>query len=386
MPLKSIFTKARSLAPRPSTLAPALLAPRPSPLAPFRTLNHNLFFGGALLVVFVLCAVLADFLSPYSPAAEHREAPSAPPSRIRFRDAAGQWSPRPFVYRIRSVDLLSRQYAEDVDRPYPLRFFVTGEPYRLLGMVSCRRHLFGVDEPARIFLFGADALGRDLFSRLCAGARLSLWTAAAALLISLPLALFIGGIAGYAGGVADFLSQRFIELLLALPTLYLLIALRSTLPQQLPPGRVFFAMVGLMAVFGWAHLARIIRGTVLSLRQQPFVMAARALGASDRRILVRHIFPHLAGTLFPQAAIIAPGFILAEITLSYLGLGVSDPLPSLGKMLAMEGGLTQLTRYWWTLAPCVVIFFLSLTFYLLSEGLREYFHPRTPRVDVSNQL
>jgi peptide/nickel transport system permease protein len=382
MPLKNIFAKARLLSTLHSPLSTVFLAPRHF----LHSLNQNLLFGGALLAVFVLCAVLADFLSPYSPAAEHRESPSAPPSRIRFRDAAGHLGPRPFVYRIRSIDLLSRQYVEAADRPYPVRFFVTGEPYRLLGLFSCRLHLFGVDEPALIFLFGADSLGRDIFSRLCAGARLSLLTAAAALLISLPLALFIGGVAGYAGGALDGLSQRFIELLLVLPTLYLLIALRSALPLELPPGRVFFAMVGLMAVFGWAHLARIVRGTVLSLRQQPFVQAARALGASDRRILVRHIFPHLAGTLFPQAAIIAPGFILSEITLSYLGLGVSDPLPSLGKMLAMEGGLTQLTRFWWTLAPCVVIFFLSLTFYLLSEGLREYFHPHTPRMDVSNKL
>lgn len=201
-------------------------------------------------------------------------------------------------------------------------------------------------------------------------------TAAIALLISLPLALLVGSLSGFYGGTFDFISMRAIELFLALPALYLVIALRSALPLSLPPDKVFIAMVAVIALFGWAGLARIIRGAALSLRERDFVLAAKAIGATDAHIIVHHILPNLTAVTLTQAALAAPGYILAEVTLSYLGLGVPEPLPSWGGMLASAGGVQQLSAFWWNLSPGAAIFLTSLTFYLLAEGLRELYDSR----------
>jgi peptide/nickel transport system permease protein len=323
-----------------------------------RRINRKLCWGLALLALLVTCAVGADFLSPYDPAAQHRELFFAPPAAWQVRD--------------------ERAAA-------PLRWLVTGAPYRVFGW-ECRRHLFGAAEPGRVFLLGSDALGRDVFSRLLHGARLSLALAGVALLIALPLALVVGSLAGFYGGRCDFVSMRLVELLLAVPALYLIIGLRSALPLELAPERVFLALVAVIAAFGWAQLARVVRGAALALRERDFLLAARALGASDARLLVRHLWPHLLGVVLTQAALAAPGFILAEVTLSYLGLGVPEPLPSWGGMLASVGGWPQLSAYWWNLVPGAAIFITSLTFYLLAEGLREWADPRATHVDAAPHL
>lgn len=334
------------------------------------SVNRNLRWGLVALGGLMLAALLADFLSPYDPIAQHRESAFAPPARLRFVDAEGRRHWRPFVYA-----------PQTRERIYPLRLMVRGAPYRLLGVISCERHLFGVEEPARVFLLGSDALGRDVLSRLLHGARLSLTLAGAALLISLPLALLVGGLSGFYGGWVDYFCMRLIELFLALPALYLVIALRGALPLSLPPEKVFIAMVAVLGVFGWAGLARIVRGATLSLRRCEFVLAAESLGASTGRILFHHIWPNLAGIVFTQAALAAPGFILAEVMLSYLGLGVTEPLSSWGGMLAAAGGVHQLAAYWWNLSPGAAVFAANLTFYLLAEGLREYADPRLQSPD-----
>lgn len=332
----------------------------------------------------IVCATLADFLAPYDPAEQHRELYFAPPAKLHIAAAEGRW--RPFVYALQLADRERMQYAEDSARAYPLRFFVRGAPYRLFGFIPCRIHLFGVDEPARIFVLGSDGLGRDVFSRIVHGARLSLTIAGVALLISIPLALLIGCLSGFYGGWFDFACMRVMELFLALPALYLIIALRSALPLGLAPEKVFLAMVAVIALFGWANLARIVRGAALSLREREFVQAAVALGASDARIIFRHLLPNLTGLILTQAALAAPGYILAEVTLSYLGLGVPEPLPSWGSMLASVGGVEQLGTFWWNLAPGAAIFLTSLAFYLLAEGLRERSDPRSQTVATARQL
>lgn len=340
-----------------------------------------------MLGLLIVCALLADFLSPYDPAEQHRELYFAPPSSIHFGNAESSWRPRVRVLRL--ADRGRMRYEEDNAQQYPLHFFVRGAPYRLFGFIPSRVHLFGVDEPARIFVLGTDGLGRDVFSRVLHGARLSLTIAGVALLISIPLALLIGSLAGFYGGWFDFVCMRLMELFLALPALYLIIALRSALPLGLAPEKVFLAMVAVVALFGWANLARIVRGAALSLREREFVLAAVALGASDARILLRHLLPNLTGLILTQAALAAPGFILAEVTLSYLGLGVPEPLPSWGGMLASVGGVGQLGTFWWNLAPGAAIFLTGLAFYLLAEGLRVRGDPRsqTPEeVDAARSL
>ena len=320
--------------------------------------NRSLRWGLALLGALAFCAAFADFLAPYSPAEQHRDYPFAPP--------AGQ----------------NRDRGSD----YPFRLFVSGYEYRLFGLIPCRLHLFGADDPARLFILGTDALGRDIFSRLLYGARLSLTIAAVALLISFPLGLFIGTLAGYYGGAADFIGMRLIELFLALPALYLIIALRGALPLDLEPERVFLAMVAVIALLGWAHLARVVRGMTLSLRERDFVRAAVALGASDWRVMRKHILPQLTGFTLTQAALAAPGYILAEVTLSYLGLGVQEPVPSWGNMLSAAQSVQVMSDHWWNLAPAVAIFITSLTFHLLAEGLKKRFDPHLQEREMTPQL
>lgn len=327
--------------------------------------NRKLRAGLALLALLVGCALGADFIAPYDPAAQHRELYLTPPV---------------------SVCVPPPRQVEAREAAYSLQWFVPGAPYRWFGRWEGRTHLFGVAEPARVFLLGSDGLGRDVFSRIVHGARLSLALAGVGLLLAVPLGLVVGSVAGFYGGRWDFVSMRLVELLLAVPALYLIIGLRSALPLDLPPERVFFALVVVVAMFGWANLARMIRGATLALREQEFLLAARALGASDARLLVRHIWPNLLGLVLTQAALAAPGFILAEVTLSYLGLGVPEPLASWGGMLAAAGGWPQLQVYWWNLLPGVAIFLTSLTFYLLAEGIRECAEPRATDIDAAPHL
>ena len=306
----------------------------------------GLWCGVALLGALALGALLADFIAPYDPTTQHRAFANVPPGI-----AAGDATTTP-----------------------SLQFFVTGEPYRFFG--THRTHLFGVAAPARVFVLGTDALGRDVWARVWHSARRSLTLAAAALLLALPLALGVGCVAGYFGGAVDFVCMRLIELFLALPALYLVLALRSALPLQLPPERVFWALALVIALFGWAHLARVVRGQVLALREREFVLAARALGASDWRILRRHVLPHLTGLALTQAALAAPAYILAEVTLSYLGLGVPEPLPSWGNMLAAAQTTQTLLTYWWNLAPAGMVFLTSLAFQFIADGLQQRHDPR----------
>ena len=329
-----------------------------------------------LLVLLVASAACADFLAPYPPDDQQRDYPFAPPSQIHFKDAQGHWQWPPRVFPLKPIDEQSRLYTQDPSQSFPLKFWSRGASYRWLGIFPTDVHLLSVDDPARLFVLGSDGLGRDVWARVLYGARLSLLIAAAALLLVLPLALIVGGVAGFYGGWADFLLMRLAELFLALPALYLVIALRSALPLSLEPEQVFGALVLVIGLLGWAHLARLARALVLSLRRREFVAAALAMGATDGWVMRRHILPQLAGFTLTQAALAAPGYILAEVTLSYLGLGVPEPLPSWGNMLAGAQNVQTLSNYWWNLAPAVAVFLTSLTFYLLAEGLKDLFDPR----------
>ena len=346
-------------------------------------LNRRLQSGAALLAFLITGAVLSDFFAPYGYAEVDKERNNAPPSRLHWVDAQGGWHWRPHIYEIHLADRVQMIYSEDQSQSYSIRFFVKGETYHLFGLFPCRVRLFGVEAPGKIFILGSDSLGRDVFSRLLAGARLSLAVAGAALLLSFPFALLIGSLAGYYGGKVDFISMRLVELFMALPSLYLVIALRSALPLGLEAKWIALAMIAVIALFGWAGLARIVRGMVVSFRQREFVVAAAALGASDWRIIGRHILPQLIGLALIQAAVAAPGFILAEVTLSYLGLGIDAPLASWGTMLREGQSVQTLVSFWWNLAPVGAIFIASLAFHLLAEGLRDLADPHAVRLTMA---
>ena len=320
----------------------------------------------------------AGFFAPYDAAAQNREFPYAPPTRLHFTDASGHVHWRPFLYRCVAREDAYGEYAEDRTRAFPIRFFVRGAPYKVAGLFPAPIHLFGVDEPAQVFLLGSDAYGRDLFSRLLYGGQISLLAGLLAAALSLVLGLALGGLAGFYGGWADDLLMRGAELFLALPWLYLLFAIRAFLPLQISPTQAFLLLVVVIGSVGWARPARLVRGVVLSARERDFVRAARGFGASDFYLLRRHVLPQTFGVLLTQAAILVPQYILAEVTLSFLGLGVAEPVPSWGNLLSSLQQYHVLTSYWWMYLPGLAL----LPFFVFYSALAGALHERVKLASI----
>jgi len=321
-----------------------------------------------LLGLVYLSAIAAGFLAPDNPTTQNRDLAFVPPTRLHFVDASGQWR-RPFVYGLTRPSGGVDEYGEDRSRAYPVRFFVRGAPYRVAGLVETDWHLFGTDSPTRLFLFGTDDYGRDLFSRLLFGGQISLFAGLLGLGLSLGLGTVIGGLAGYYGGWVDEINMRVTELFLALPWLYLLFAVRMALPLEMAPAQAFLLVLVVIGLVGWARPARLIRGLVLSARAREYVDAARCLGASDLYLLRRHVFPQILGIVVTQAALLAPQFILAEVTLSFFGLGVGEPVPSWGNMLASLQRYHVLASYWWMFIPGMALIPVFFLYYVLADAL-----------------
>jgi peptide/nickel transport system permease protein len=319
-----------------------------------------LWLLGALGVLHA-AIMLAGFIAPYDEATQNREMPFAPPSRIHFIDPAGHFHARPFVYGWKHPQDDFTVYDVDQSQIYPLRFFVTGASYKLAGLIRTDTHFFGVDEPATVNLFGTDQFGRDVFSRTLIGGQISLLAGLLAAGLALALGTIIGGLAGFYGGWWDAILMRGAELFLALPWLYLLFAVRAFLPLQVEPKQAFLLLVVIIGSVGWARPARLIRGVVLSARERDYVRAARGFGASDLYILRRHVLPQAGGVILTQAALLVPQYVLAEIALSFLGLGVGEPVPTWGNMLASLMQVHILESYWWMIAPglAAIPFFLG---------------------------
>jgi peptide/nickel transport system permease protein len=304
---------------------------------------------------------------------------------IRFRDAGGRLHPRPFVYRRRLADPLARAYAEETARPYPLVLFPRGHSYRLLGLFTTDRHLFGVavgetagQPPSRqtaaprVALLGTDELGRDRFSRLLRASRFSLTVGPLGTLLAGLLGILVGCLSGYAGRRTDAVLMRAADAMMALPALVLILAARAAFPPQMPPARAAALMISIFTALGWAEMARLARGLVLSLRSREFVTAAVAVGATPRRVLFSHVLPNAARPLVVQASLMLPAFLLAETALSYLGVGVQEPEASWGLMLARASDLAQLSRHpYLLLSPAAAIFLFVLGVRLAGDGLRE---------------
>ncbi|MBI5708952.1 MAG: ABC transporter permease [Candidatus Eisenbacteria bacterium] len=332
--------------------------------------------GAALLAAFYAAALLAPFVAPYPQDEMDRMRFFHPPQRLHWRDGAGRVHLRPFVYATRAAEA-GFEYREQRQRAVPLRFFVHGAPYRLLGVLRTDRHLFGAQPPARVYVMGTDAFGRDELSRLLFGAQVSLTVGILGIAISFTLGLLLGGVSGYFGGWVDTVIMRATELLLSIPGLYLIIALRAVFPSDLPSQQVYLAIVAILALIGWAALARIIRGMVLSIRRQDFVAAAEALGMGRLRIIARHILPNTLSFVVVAATIAIPGYILGEVFLSFLGVGVQEPAASWGNMLAQARSLRVLTSFPWLLyAPGTAIFLTVMAFNFLGDGLRDALDPR----------
>jgi peptide/nickel transport system permease protein len=324
-----------------------------------------------LLSLLYAAVLLAGFVAPYDPAEQDREYPFVPPTRLHFIDAQGTLHAWPFIYASTSSPDNFAEYHEDHARVFPLRFFVVGENYSLLGFVTCHRHLFGVDQPGRIFLLGTDGYGRDQFSRLLWGGRISLLAGLIAATLSLFLGMLVGAASGYFGGFVDDVLMRLVELFLAVPWLYLLFAVRAFLPLHISPTGAFLLVVAVIGIVGWARPARLIRGVVLGAKERKYVLAARGFGASDFYLLRRHILPQTMGVFLTQAALLIPQYILAEVTLSFLGLGVGEPVPSWGNMLGSLQQYHILASYWWMLVPGLVLVPVFWGYHVLADFLHE---------------
>jgi len=321
---------------------------------------------GALL--FFGVALFADFLSPYDYREQVRNEPAAPASRIHFADQAGNF--RTVVYRQRLVDALRLTYEEDLSQEYSVQFFVRAYPYNLLGIFETDLHLFGVGgaDDGRINLLGTDILGRDRFSRLTHALRFSLIVCSLGAILASLLGVFIGVVSGYSSKFVDTILMGVTDAMLALPALILILAARAAFPPELPPVRAAFLLLLIFALTGWAEMARLARGLVLAIREREFVMAAVATGVTQSRILFRHILPNITRPLLTQALLILPAFLLAEVTLSYLGVGVQEPEASLGNMLTTASDLNLLrTQPIAILSPAIVIFIFVLVIRLLSD-------------------
>ena len=324
-----------------------------------------------LLGILYASVLMAGFLAPYAPTEQNRDVPFAPPTRLHFTDAAGTLHWQPFVFRIVSDARSFGEYSEDRSTMYPVRFLVRGAPYRIAGLFESNVHLFGFDEPAKAFLFGSDGYGRDLFSRLLYGGQISLSAGLLAAGLALGLGVVAGGLAGFYGGWVDEAFMRLGELFLALPWLYLLLAVRTSLPLHIDPAQAFLLLVVVLGLVGWARPARLIRGIVLSGKLREHVLAARAFGASDLYLLRRQVLPQAAGVVLAQFAVLIPQYILAEVTLSFFGLGVGEPVPSWGNMLAAAQQYEVLTSYWWMFLPAIALSTVSLLYYVLANALHQ---------------
>jgi peptide/nickel transport system permease protein len=314
----------------------------------------RLVLAALWLAVLHIGAIGAGFFAPSDYAEQNRALPFAPPTRLHFVDPAGRFHVRPFVCRW-SQDAATALYSEDCEHLSPLQFFVTGSRYHLLGMVASHRHLFGVATPARVYLMGTDDFGRDQFSRFLYGARLSLFAGLFACVISLSLGVIFGTLAGYYRGSADSVIMGAAELSLALPWLYLLLVVRALQPLNTSPSTVFLTVVAIIGIVGWARPARLIRGTVLTAAEREYVLLAKSFGGSDLHVLLTHIMPQIRTVVMTQVPLLIARYIMAEVVLSFLGLGVDEPIASWGTLLKSVQQYSILSSYWWMCLPASLL-------------------------------
>ncbi|MEK6321171.1 MAG: ABC transporter permease [Acidobacteriota bacterium] len=340
--------------------------------------NRTAMVGLYTLAAMYAAAILAGFIAPYRYDNVRHDLPFYPPmlTRIHIFDEQGHLS-RPFVYGLVPVDPQLASYRDDTSKKYPIRFFVSGDSYRILWLVRSNTHLFGVDEPGHVFLFGSNQLGGDIFSRILYGAQISLSIGIIGILISTILGMIVGGVAGYFGGVTDFALMRSVEVLLALPSLYFILILRQLFGAAMSSTQIYFIIVVILSFIGWATEARVIRGMVMSLKEQEYVIAARAMGFSNSRIIIRHILPNTLSFVIVTATLSVPFFILGEVALSFLGVGIQEPEASWGNMLIAARSNRQLIDFPWVLTPGVFIFVAVMAWNFLGDGLRDAADPRT---------
>lgn len=358
----------------------ALEAERRTPrqLAWRRFRKNRLAVASAVVVaMFYLMAVFAPFLSPYHHDEKFTKLRFSPPQRIHFFDEDGRLS-RPFTYALKQeldLETFALTYREIEDTKYYLRFFVSGEPYRFLGIIPMKRHLFGVDEGGSVFLFGTDTLGRDLLSRILIGSQVSLTVPLAGTLVTIVIGTILGIASGYFGRMIDHALQRFIEVLISFPRIPLWLAFSAAIPATWPSGWVYLGIVVAISLIGWGGLARVVRGKVLAYRNEEYVLAAEGVGAGSWRIITKHLLPGSLSHIIVMATLSVPELILAESSLSFLGVGVTPPMTSWGILLQGAQSVQALLHQPWLGLPAIFIIVIVLAFNFLGDGVRDAADP-----------
>ncbi len=330
-----------------------------------------------LLIALYILAIFAGFFSPYTPDTRFEGYQQAPPVRIHIMDENGLQ--RPFIYAFEKTlnqQTFKYEFAENKEAKYPILFFVEGRPYKLLGLWETNIHLFGTGEGnPPILLFGADQLGRDIFTRTLFGGRISLSIGLVGVALSFLLGILLGGISGYFGGMVDEIVQRTIDFLISIPSLPLWMALSAALPRDWSVIKTYFAITVILSVIGWTGLARVVRGKLLALREEDYAMAAKAAGASEARIIFRHLLPGFTSHLIVSLTLAIPNVILAETALSFIGLGMQPPAVSWGTLLKDAQNIVAIAHQPWQLIPALFVIGAVLLFNFVGDGLRDAADP-----------
>ncbi len=330
-----------------------------------------------ILVALYTIAIFCEFLAPHSPRRYSAQYVNAPPRPVRFAGEDG-FSLRPFVYGYtsgRDPVTLARVYEIDRESVYPLRFFVRGDPYKLFGVIPWDVHLMGTRENVPLLLWGADELGRDVMTRIVYGARISLSIGLVGVFLSLFIGILLGGLSGYVGGFLDTIIQRLIELLRSLPAIPLWLMLAAALPADWSPVATYFGITVILSFLGWTALARVVRGRFISLREEDFVLAARLIGAKRLYVIRRHMVPSFASHLIASVTLSVPAMILAETSLSFLGVGLQAPVISWGVLMQSAQNLRSVVQAPWLLLPGAAVVVAVLAFNFVGDGLRDAADP-----------
>ncbi|MBZ0302265.1 MAG: ABC transporter permease [Anaerolineae bacterium] len=344
--------------------------------------KHRLaIISSVVLIIAYLLAIFAGFVSPYDPNTFDAAYKFVPPMAITFINAEGNLTFQPGVNGLisnRDPETLRITYEVDPSAWYPLHFFIKGEPYKLLWIFETDVHLFGLGEESgglRVMPLGSDRLGRDMLSRVLYGAQISLFIGLVSVFLSLILGIVLGGISGYYGGWIDSVIQRVIEFIRSMPTLPLWMALSAALPVDWPQELRFFGITIILSVIGWTSLGRQVRGRFLALRTEDFVLSARLAGARDRRIILQHMVPSFTSHIIASLTLSIPGIILAETSLSFLGLGLRQPAISWGVLLQEAQNIRTVALAPWLLLPGLAVVITVLAFNFLGDGLRDAADP-----------
>ena len=333
-----------------------------------------------LVLAFIyFCLFFADIIAPYTKDYTDRQLSYVPPSPIFTIDENGKFS-RPYTYNYKreyDAELMQTVFKLDRSKKYYLKFFARGEEYDFLGVIPMDRHLVTVDSDGRLYLLGGDINGRDVFSRLLFGGRISMTIGFLALLVLFPIGLLYGGISGYFGGITDTLMMRFAEAVMSIPSFYLLIILAAILPSNMTSTQRLILIVVILALIGWAGFARVVRGMVLSVKNQEFVQSAKMIGASNLRIIIREILPQTTSYVIVAMTLSVPSYILSESGLSFLGLGIQQPDASWGNMLKEAQEYMNILYRPWLLTPGFLIFVAVLSFNLIGDTIRDVLDPKS---------